>query len=92
MTEETALYSSYEENLPRIRRVNFLLLRILSMINLADMRLLEARASQGTYKSLDTLIKYLQRLYAAKNRTFDILTSHLLRELSQLSGTLKSLD
>ena len=92
MTEETALYSFYEENLPRIRRVNFLLLRILSMINLADMRLLEARASQGTYKSLDTLIKYLQRLYATKNRTFDILTSHLLRELSQLSGTLKTLD
>ena len=57
-------------------------MKMLSMINLADMRILDISAELGTYRSLELVLKKINDIYMAKpipNHTISILCSQLLK-------------
>jgi len=42
-------------------------MKVLGMVNLADMRILELISEAGTYNSIEKVIKKLQAIYLAKS-------------------------
>jgi len=78
-----------------ILRLHFLLMKVLGMVNLADMRILELISEAGTYNSIEKVIKKLQAIYLAKstpNIVIDLLGTQILRELEVIGMGKESLS